>query len=439
MDTNKHEKLLYKDLSYQIQGAAIEVRKNFGPGLKESIYQNAFAEELTVRNIQFEKEKSIQVFSPKTGKLIGSYRPDFIVESKVLIELKAVRKIPKMFLDQLYSYLKNSKYELGYFINFASPKLYTKRIIFTNDRKMFLKNILVSISLIFVLFGVLPSAVQAAEIYLEAPGKIGVGEQALVDVFIDAGDDTLNAVEGELVFPADLVEVAGVFERDSVITFWLEKPHLDETDNRIKWSGVAPGGFGNVLSPVGPKPARLFSVVFEGKKAGTAQIGFGEIRALLNDGEGTPAELSVSAFTLTISEEGFKQAGEERLLVDDEPPQEFTPLITAEPGVFNGRWFLVFNTQDKESGIQKYEILEKRTLLTPQFWKTAESPYLLKDQDLKSRIYVKAVDNLGNERIVELTPTYPLSWYDRVFLWVIMIVILDLVVLLCVKFLWRKK
>jgi len=129
---------LYKELSYQIQGAAFEVRKSFGSGLKETIYQKAFAEELNERNIQFEKEKSIQIFSPKTGKLIGSYRPDFIVDEKILIELKAVEKIPKMFLDQIYSYLRNSKYELGYFINFASPKLYIKRVIFTNDRKPFL-------------------------------------------------------------------------------------------------------------------------------------------------------------------------------------------------------------------------------------------------------------------------------------------------------------
>ncbi|MFA6146097.1 MAG: GxxExxY protein [Patescibacteria group bacterium] len=131
--------LLYKELSYQIQGAAIEVRKNFGPGHKESIYQNAFAEEIKSRNISFNKEKSIQIYSPKTGKIIGSYRPDFIVDNKIIIELKAIESIPRKLIDQLYDYLRNSEYELGYFINFASPKLYIKRIIFTNDRKFFLQ------------------------------------------------------------------------------------------------------------------------------------------------------------------------------------------------------------------------------------------------------------------------------------------------------------
>jgi len=134
------QNLLYKELSYQIQGAAIEIRKDFGSGHKESIYQNAFAEELISRKIKFLKEKSIKIYSPKTGKIIGYYKPDFIVDDKIIVELKALESIPRKLVDQLYDYLRNSNYELGYFINFSSPKLYMKRIIFTNNRKPWLKN-----------------------------------------------------------------------------------------------------------------------------------------------------------------------------------------------------------------------------------------------------------------------------------------------------------
>lgn len=133
--------LLYKDLSYEIQGAAMNVRKNFGSGLKENIYQKAFQEELNDKKINFEKEKDVKIYSPKTNKVIGHYRPDFLIEDKIIVELKAVDLIPKNFMDQVYSYLRNSKYELAYFINFKSPKLYIQRIIYTNDRKPFLKNI----------------------------------------------------------------------------------------------------------------------------------------------------------------------------------------------------------------------------------------------------------------------------------------------------------
>lgn len=127
--------LLYKALSYEIHGAAIEVRKNFGPGHKEKLYQNAYAEELDLRSITYEKEKNIAIVSPKTGKKIGAYQPDFLVENKVIVELKAQYPYPQKLIDQLYDYLRNSRYELGYFINFAAPTLFVKRIIYTNDHK----------------------------------------------------------------------------------------------------------------------------------------------------------------------------------------------------------------------------------------------------------------------------------------------------------------
>jgi GxxExxY protein len=133
--TRKTTKLLYPELSYQVQGAAIEVRKNYGSGHKESLYQNAFAEELTTRKIPFEREASIQIKSPKTGKLVGSYKPDFLIDDKIIVEIKALEVIPRKLIDQLFDYLRNSNYELGYFINFAGPKLYMRRIIYTNDRK----------------------------------------------------------------------------------------------------------------------------------------------------------------------------------------------------------------------------------------------------------------------------------------------------------------
>ncbi len=131
--------LLHKELSYKLQGIFMEVRKNFGPGHKEIVYQNAIAEELKAESISFEKEKSIKIYSPKTGKSVGNYRVDFLISNKIIVEVKAVDFIPKNFIDQIFSYLKNSKYELGFFVNFRSPKLYIKRIIYTNDRKPFLK------------------------------------------------------------------------------------------------------------------------------------------------------------------------------------------------------------------------------------------------------------------------------------------------------------
>lgn len=142
--SEKHVELLYKDLSYQIRGAAIEVRKTYGTGHKELLYQRAFAEELDLRKIKYERERPVKICSPKTGKVIGLYQPDFIVEDKIIIELKALEKIPHRMTDQLYGYLRNSVYELGFFINFRTGGVSIKRVIYTNDRKRRVQSVGVS-------------------------------------------------------------------------------------------------------------------------------------------------------------------------------------------------------------------------------------------------------------------------------------------------------
>ena len=89
---------------------------------------------------------------------------------------------------------------------------------------------------------------------------------------------------------------------------------------------------------------------------------------------------------------------------------------------WNGKWFLVFNAQDKDSGIDNYKILENRKWkIENGNWEIAESPYLLKDQELKSRIYVKAVDKSGNERIAEVLPQNPPKWYENYLIFIIII------------------
>ena len=135
----KHVNLLYEELSYKIRGVAIEVKKNYGPGHKEVLYQWAFAEELSLRGINYEREKAIRIYSPKTKKVIGSYQPDFIIDSKIIVEWKALEHMPPKMIDQIYSYLRNSEYELGFFVNYSSGGVDIKRVIYTNDCKKHLK------------------------------------------------------------------------------------------------------------------------------------------------------------------------------------------------------------------------------------------------------------------------------------------------------------
>ena len=129
---------MYRELSYKLRGLFFEIRNTYGPGQKENIYSNLLAEFLKENKILFEKEKSIAIYTPNR-KVAGIYKPDFIIDNKIIIEIKSSRYSTKVDERQLYYYLRNSKYEIGFLVNFSTPKLYIKRIIYTNDRKPFLK------------------------------------------------------------------------------------------------------------------------------------------------------------------------------------------------------------------------------------------------------------------------------------------------------------
>lgn len=134
----RYAKLVYPKLSYKIQGCVFQVRKQYGPGQKEVIYQRLLEEKLVNLDLKVEREKKINIYSHDSGKVMGTYQPDLLVESKIVIELKSSRFTTKTDEKQLYHYLRNSKYELGYLINFSTPKLYMKRIVYSNDRKPYL-------------------------------------------------------------------------------------------------------------------------------------------------------------------------------------------------------------------------------------------------------------------------------------------------------------
>lgn len=81
--------LLEAELSYKIRGCVFEVANKYGIGLKEQIYQKAMAEEFQKQNLNFEEQKRINIYSLETGKKLGVYVPDFVVENKIILEIKS--------------------------------------------------------------------------------------------------------------------------------------------------------------------------------------------------------------------------------------------------------------------------------------------------------------------------------------------------------------
>lgn len=123
----KTEKLLHREISYKIIGIFFKVHKILGCGFPEKVYQKALEIELKNEGIFFEKEKEFEV--DYNGQMVGRFRLDMIVDNKIIIELKAIERLPKVFREQLISYLKATPYELGFLVNFGGPKLEYIRIV----------------------------------------------------------------------------------------------------------------------------------------------------------------------------------------------------------------------------------------------------------------------------------------------------------------------
>ena len=122
-------KLIFADTTYKVRGAIFEVYNTLGYGHKEDIYQKALVKEFKDRQILFEKEINLKV--RYKNEKVGNYRPDFVIDKKIIIELKAVEFMPKSYEEQLLHYLKTTDFELGLLVNFGQPKLYIKRLIWS--------------------------------------------------------------------------------------------------------------------------------------------------------------------------------------------------------------------------------------------------------------------------------------------------------------------
>ena len=121
--------LKYKDITEKVIGAAFEVHKFLGNGFQEVIYQRALAYEMFKAGLGFEREKEQEIYYKDLDEPIGARRADFIVEGKILVELKAIIQLEDVHLAQVLNYLKAYKLEVGLLINFGSKSLTFKRLV----------------------------------------------------------------------------------------------------------------------------------------------------------------------------------------------------------------------------------------------------------------------------------------------------------------------
>jgi len=126
-------KILEKELSYKIYGLFLEVGKQYGCFYREEIYQKACEERLEQSNLLFKSKPKVFVNSKITNKELGFFIPDLIVEDKIIVEIKVVKALLEKSINQLVSYLKESKYEVGYLVNFGTSYTQIIRRVYSNE------------------------------------------------------------------------------------------------------------------------------------------------------------------------------------------------------------------------------------------------------------------------------------------------------------------
>ena len=283
------------------------------------------------------------------------------------------------------------------------------------------RSIAIALLLFFITGGNFASA---ASLYLDPESTtFSTKDTFTVKIRLNNESECVNAAQVIMSYPREKVKAIDTSRADSIFTLWPEEPEINNEAGEITFAGGIPGGYcGRVPGDPG-LTNNLLTVIFQPHTSITDEeesvaLSITEDSSVyLHDGRGTKANLTTFGAELRVDKNKVEGTGQwfEMVRQDTTPPQPFTIEVVKNPGVFGGKYYIVFSAVDKESGIDHYEVYEKELdddflarLLwfdrAKEFWQNIASPYVIKDQSLNSIIMVKAIDKAGNERIVSYTP-----------------------------------
>ena len=273
------------------------------------------------------------------------------------------------------------------------------------------------------LFGI--SQTNAALLYMDpSSADISRGDTLKVSVRLDTDEgECINVVDGVINY-SDNIQPVDISRGASIMSMWVEDPIIDTANHTITFAGGIPNGY---CGRIAGDP-RLTNVVVDllfqspgfvigsNSDEQTAYITFDQqTRVLLNDGLGTDASLSLLGTQINLSETAggsIKNQWRDIVAADVIYPEEFSITLERTKNAYSNDWFIVFNTTDKQSGIDHYEVIEESMVEAKLFnwgredapWIEVKSPYVLKDQSLNSTIRVRAIDKAGNEYVATYVP-----------------------------------
>lgn len=281
------------------------------------------------------------------------------------------------------------------------------------------KTLFTRLTYVAILFLLIPSVVKGATFSFDIPKNVSLNEEVLVKLKIHTEGETLNALSGEIIIPPE-IEISNIYDGDSALLLWVEKPVFKKESKRIYFSGITPGGI------LGER--NIFSFIMRANASGAFNLSLSEVSSLKNDGLGSLVKVSSLPASVVV---GSEKSSSQKVITDILSPEAFLPVIAKSSDIFDNQPFISFITHDKGVGIDRYEYMATR-LLSPKSdgWTVVESPFLIPDKDLSKKIHIKAVDKSGNDRIVSVTgPNY----FVNMALWSIIILLIILCVLFTIK------
>lgn len=304
----------------------------------------------------------------------------------------------------------------------------------------------------------------AASLYIDpAISQINRGDSITMSVRLDTDEvsgECVNAVDVVIAYPNN-IEPVDVSIGDSILRIWVEEPTINREERTVTFAGGIPNGYcGRVIGD--PRLSNVLAkIIFQspgfvvgGSELGTkAGISFGEQSTVyLNDGFGTKASLSTYSAEIDLASglgSTIQNQWQNDVNADEIPPEEFGIMLQKDDKAFSQKYYIIFNTTDKQTGVDHFEVMEEPLTQFGSFqwgradapWIETRSPYVLNDQSLNSIIRVKAVDKAGNEYVATLIPDNELRTVSQAQLFTIIggFAIGLLIVVLLALIIWHRR
>lgn len=254
----------------------------------------------------------------------------------------------------------------------------------------------ITIILIFYLF--LTYKIEAVSIIFDSSKTVvSQDEEFYVDLLLDAEDQFINGIEGNVSFIGGDLSFVRSLEVKSIMDLWIKKPEIEKFS--IHLTAISTYGFSGVIDPFNQNdklPGLVTRLFFKPSVSGEVLFTTPRFVVTLDDGLGTMIEVAPISYSVFVTDEVYVPEITEEIIISE---PEIQAYVVQDKNLYNNKYVLIFQAKDNETGIDRVLIKEGR-----RKWREIESPYLLKDQSRQSLINIQALNFSGQSAYFTIDP-----------------------------------